>query len=76
VESVSQKVGAPRTGEVQITRPWQGSRATGRVNVKGPTGRLASRSRYGALVGSWALRAAADLGCVSARGELTAATAG
>jgi hypothetical protein len=44
------RVGAPRTGDVQITRPWQGPRATGRVNVKGPTGRLASRWLDGVTV--------------------------
>lgn len=44
VEGVSQNVGASRTGEVQITRPWQGPVQPAGTNVKGPTGGLASRS--------------------------------
>jgi len=38
---IAQKVGASRTGEVQITRPWQGPAQLAGTNVKGPTGGLA-----------------------------------
>jgi len=44
---IAQKVGASRTGEVQITRPWQGPAQPAGTNVKGPTGGPVARSPCG-----------------------------